>query len=434
MKDKIGRGANSSSSWRSSVDMWQDLACELPPTHSTFLASHHRRRLESSVVLLNTMSSSHQFRVRRIHPGRLHIGHTPKWLLQDDASESTSQDLTPDPSAPSSCFQSNPVSLVANGRKLVQLTHGLEIVRRKTMAGEKRAARRTVAQIMQARQSEILEDWLTFIGKSAGTRTLGLMSREELREEADGLLGALAIAFRAEQYTSIQQPEFEDSVAMLERISASRAKQGFTPTETTVLVLSLKDALLKFLQQEFGNDAEMLNTEIVKINRVIDLLALVTFETYMKTREEIVAGQKEEIIALQQRSLEELSTPVIKIWNELVLLPLIGVVDTIRAQSILENLLQSIVKNEARVAILDVTGVPVIDTSVAKHLLDAIVAAKMLGAEVILTGIGPKAAQTMSKLAIDLSQVRTSGSLRAGITEALAFLGVKLVATEEHQA
>lgn len=302
------------------------------------------------------------------------------------------------------------------------------------MAGEKRAARRTVAQIMQARQSEILEDWLTFIGKSAGTRTLGLMSREELREEADGLLGALAIAFRAEQYTSIRQPEFEDSVAMLERISASRAKQGFTPTETTVLVLSLKDALLKFLQQEFGNDAEMLNTEIVKINRVIDLLALVTFETYMKTREEIVAGQKEEIIALQQRSIEELSTPVIKIWNELVLLPLIGVVDTIRAQSILENLLQSIVKNEARVAILDVTGVPVIDTSVAKHLLDAIVAAKMLGAEVILTGIGPKAAQTMSKLAIDLSQVRTSGSLRAGITEALAFLGVKLVATEEHQA
>jgi len=278
----------------------------------------------------------------------------------------------------------------------------------------------TVAEVMSAHEEELLEAWLANIIALPGTRTLELMTEAQLRAQAAELLGTLTIAFGSEEYEDLERPEFADSVAMLRDISASRAEQGFSPSETAFLILSLKSALLAFLQQELGDDPALLNAEVIKMNTVLDNLGLIAFETYALARDEVVAQQS--------RSLIELSTPVIRLWDEIVVLPLVGVIDTPRAQQAVESLLLAVTRIEARVAIIDVTGVPVIDTRVAQHLVDSVTAVRMVGTEVIITGISAEAAQTLVRLRVDLSPVRTKGSLRAGFAEALRLVGLQITA------
>lgn len=276
----------------------------------------------------------------------------------------------------------------------------------------------TVAEIITAKEEELLESWMANIIALPGTRVLELMTEAQLRTQTTELLRALAIAFSSEIYDDVTQPEFADSLAMLRDISATRAEQGFSPSETAFYTFSLKSALLEYLQEELSDAPELLNAEVIKMNTVIDSLGLITFETF--------AIAREEIIAQQSRSLMELSTPVIKLWDEIVLLPLVGVIDTPRAAQMMERLLNAIVEIEARVAILDVTGVPMIDTRVAQHLIKTATAAQMLGAVVILTGISADAAQTLTKVEIDLSVLRTRGTLRAGVAEAFRLVGLQV--------
>jgi len=284
---------------------------------------------------------------------------------------------------------------------------------------KKESKLKTIAEIIVDRQEEILTDWMQLITKLGGTRTLELMSEDQLVVQAKGLLTTLTTAFNAEQYVTIDTPDFADSVALLQDISASRAEQGFTASETAVFVFSLKDALLKYMQEEISEDPVILNAEIQKMNKIIDNLGLLTFETYAKTREEVILQQS--------RSLMELSTPVIRVWDQIIMLPIVGVIDTVRATQLMESLLEAIVSTESRVAILDVTGIPIIDTKVAQHLIKTVAAAKMLGAEVIITGISSDAAQTMTKLEIDISNVKTRGSLRIGLNEAFNMVGVTVI-------
>ncbi len=284
---------------------------------------------------------------------------------------------------------------------------------------KKESKLKTIAEIIVDRQEEILTDWMQLITKLGGTRTLELMSEDQLVVQAKGLLTTLTTAFNAEQYVTIDTPDFADSVALLQDISASRAEQGFTASETAVFVFSLKDALLKYMQEEISEDPVILNAEIQKMNKIIDNLGLLTFETYAKTREEVILQQS--------RSLMELSTPVIRLWDQIIMLPIVGVIDTLRATQLMESLLEAIVSTESRVAILDVTGIPIIDTKVAQHLIKTVAAAKMLGAEVIITGISSDAAQTMTKLEIDISNVKTRGSLRIGLNEAFNMVGVTVI-------
>ena len=277
----------------------------------------------------------------------------------------------------------------------------------------------TVGQIMTANREEILRAWMETIKSTWGTDIAAQINEQHLISQAEGILDRLAPCCFTEDYDDMERPEYLDLVDALRKISASHAKQGIAPLKTALLVFSLKEVLLGFLKKAYDDDPATLNREVLGLNRLVDRMGLVTFDAYTKAREAVIAQQA--------RTILELSTPTVKLWEKILLIPLIGVVDTQRAAQIIEGLLQTIFDTESQVAILDITGVPIIDTKVAQHLIKTIAAARMLGADVIVTGISPDTAQTMVKLDIDLGAVRTCGTLRAGVTEAFKLIGMKIV-------
>jgi len=277
----------------------------------------------------------------------------------------------------------------------------------------------TVAQIMVLKQNEILTEWIKRLRSLLQSDTIKIIGERQLMIQAEKLLKHLTDSFAGENYDDIESHEFVKSVDLLRDISAVNAKQNISPIETAIFVLSLKDPLLELLQEMLGDDPAFFKAEVIKMNHVIDKLGLLTFDAFTKARENLINEQNQTIL--------ELSTPTVKLWDKILLLPLIGVVDTMRAAQVIESLLETIFETESHVAILDVTGVPIIDTQVAQHLMKTITAAGMLGAKVIVTGISPDMAQTMVKLDIELGAVKTCGTLRAGISEAFKLIGKKIV-------
>jgi len=279
---------------------------------------------------------------------------------------------------------------------------------------------RSVADLLDYKQKDIIDTWLANIRTLAGTRTTELMTAGQLEVQVKDFLRAITTAFRSEVYDDMEHPSMRPSVQMLKEISRSRAQQGFTASETATFVFSLQDAIMEYLQVEIGDNPELLNQELIKMSKIIVKMGLLTFETYAITREEVI-GQ-------QARSITELSTPSLRVWDEVLLLPLIGTFDTPRTQQMMESVLQSIVDTESRVLLLDVTGVPVMDTKTASHLLKTVEACRMLGCDVVITGISPSTAQTITKLNIELAIVKTMGTLRAGMVEAYKLIGKEVVA------
>ena len=239
-------------------------------------------------------------------------------------------------------------------------------------------------------------------------------------QQSNRLFTAL-VAFFAEHDANLP-PEIDlgcNLAVAVREISASRAKAGFKPTDTVHFILVLKNTITDRLVQELSGTANELANCLVFLSSVFDRLSVLTFDAYVETRENIISQQS--------ISLMELSTPVIRLWDQVLILPMIGVIDTLRARQFTERLLESIARYEATVTIIDITGVPVVDTSVARHIMKTVDAAQLLGTSIIMTGISPAGALTLTKLGVGFEGVITRATLRAGVAEALKAIGRRIV-------
>lgn len=269
-------------------------------------------------------------------------------------------------------------------------------------------------KLLQKQKNNILELWMKNQLADDGLRE-DLISNEDLRGQSEELISSLVNNLSSNDLDNVDDESWNPVIEILGGIAITRARQGFSPRETGRFVFSLKEALLTVLQNEIS-DGKTLFEESIKINRVMDNLSIITFETFIKGREEVILRQTDEIA--------EISTPVIRVWDGILALPIIGTLDSSRTQIVMENLLQEIVETGSSIAILDISGVPAVDSLVAQHLIKTVSATRLMGAECIISGIRPEIAQTVVHLGIDLSNIITKASLASAL--AYAFKALKL--------
>lgn len=271
-------------------------------------------------------------------------------------------------------------------------------------------------KIFQKKKSAILERWMKLQMEDESLRE-DLMSNEDLRIQSEELLSAVIDSLTDVNITDADSSDFAAVNDILSSISISRAKQGFSPRETGIYVFSLKEALLLTLSEEI-KDTESLYKQSMLVNKFMDSFGITTFETFIKGREEVILRQTDEIT--------EISTPVIRVWDGILALPIIGTLDSSRTQVVMENLLQEIVETGSSIAILDISGVPAVDSLVAQHLIKTVAATRLMGGECIISGIRPEIAQTVVHLGIDLSQIITKSTLASALKTAFTILQLEV--------
>ncbi len=274
-----------------------------------------------------------------------------------------------------------------------------------------------IAETLKKHQSTLLEEWSKNLLEK-GQRS-DLISDKELKAQAAELLASITAAAKSGRVNDISGPEWSSTREMLHEIASSRAKQGFTSTQTAMFVMSLKQPIFAALRTEFAKDPDAQYQEIWTATALVDQLALLTTEGFIATKEQMIARQQEELL--------ELSTPVVKLWDGILALPMIGTLDSARTQVVMESLLQAIVETNSKVAIIDITGVPTVDTLVAQHLIKTITAARLMGADCIISGVRPQIAQTIVHLGINLSDVITKARLADAFALALGKSGRAVV-------
>jgi rsbT co-antagonist protein RsbR len=277
-------------------------------------------------------------------------------------------------------------------------------------------------ELIVGNRAELIADWLREISREV--RREDLMKTSELQSQCERFLQAFAQAIDTGSESTTSEA-WDPARELLREFSASRARQGFSPSETASFVFSLKRPLFDRIQKEFGSDAQAVARGLWTVTTILDSLGLYTTEVYLKTREAVIARQQEEML--------ELSTPVVKLWDRIVAVPLIGTLDSARTQVVMENLLQSIVQTNSKIAIIDITGVPTVDTVVAQHLLKTVTAARLMGADCILSGIRPQIAQTIVHLGINLLDITTKATLADAFAVALARIGATVTRFNEHK-
>lgn len=266
-----------------------------------------------------------------------------------------------------------------------------------------------IPQILKDQEAQLLAEWLKE-QMASGTRR-NLFKESQLQEECKEFLDLFAEAVQKGNLINIETSEWRGVRDMLATISRARSQKGLTPSETASFIFSFKQPLFNKLTQELGNNTEALLAEILAASNLLDKLGLWITEIYQKTREEIIIRQQEELL--------ELSTPVVKLWEGILALPIIGTLDSARTQVVMESLLQKIVETGSEVAIIDITGVPTVDTLTAQHLLKTVTAARLMGADCIISGIRPQIAQTIVYLGVDLADVTTKATLADAFALAL---------------
>ena len=249
-----------------------------------------------------------------------------------------------------------------------------------------------LAQIVDTSENEILNEWLGKL-KEAGAMSAGRKSAQDLTTQCQQFLKAFKAALSSG--ADVKSDAYGEIRAMLEQISRSRALQGYSPSETATFIFSLKEPLFNRLNAVYGRDGSQISRGVWEVTQIVDKLGLFTFETFVKAREEVINRQSREIA--------ELSTPVVKLWDGILALPLIGTLDSARTQVVMETLLETTVQQSTQVAIIDITGVPTVDTLVAQHLLKTVATMRLMGADCIISGIRPQIAQTMVHLGVELN-------------------------------
>ena len=247
-----------------------------------------------------------------------------------------------------------------------------------------------------------------------------LISHNELRSEAREFLSLLLEAFSSSGTPDIMSEDYAPLRSVLVVLSESRAARGYPPSTTALFVLSLKNAFFARAEEWHKDDYEALARDTLVLSRLMDRLALFTIDHYTKSREQLISQQQREIL--------EVSTPVIQVWDGVLLMPVIGTLDTYRTQKLMESLLDAIVDTASTIAILDISGVSVVDSMVANHLLRTVEAARMMGASCIISGIRPEIAQTIVRLEIDLSEVRTTSTMALALESAFSKLHLDVTA------
>ena len=273
-----------------------------------------------------------------------------------------------------------------------------------------------IAAVVARYEDVILAEWMNEMKGSV--RRNDLIKESELRAQCQQFLRSFNEALTSGG-ANFQSPAWDKVRDMLTDISRSRALQGFTPSETASFVFSVKKPLFSQVRQNCKDDADALADQMWVVTELLDSMGLFTSEVFQKSREEVIRRQQEELL--------ELSTPVVKLWDGVLALPIIGTLDSARTQIVMESLLQAIVQTNSRVAIIDITGVPTVDTIVAQHLLKTVTAARLMGADCIISGVRPQIAQTIVHLGINLLDVTTKATLSAAFSVALQRLGVTFV-------
>jgi rsbT co-antagonist protein RsbR len=257
--------------------------------------------------------------------------------------------------------------------------------------------------LLSTRRDSLTTGWIETLARTLA----GRVSQAELDRELHDLYNAIVAGLEAGG-TSASSDKFSEARALLAELSRNRARQGFTPAETAVSIFALKAGLEPVL-----GDGESLDVAaFLRLSRLVDEFAMFTVDTYSNAREQMISAQAEELL--------ELSTPVVKLWDGVIGVPLIGTLDSARTQVVMEKLLQALVDTGSSQAIIDITGVPAVDTEVAQHLLKTIVAARLMGAECAISGIRPQIAQTIVALGIEFGDIVTKSSLADALKYAIA--------------
>jgi rsbT co-antagonist protein RsbR len=268
-----------------------------------------------------------------------------------------------------------------------------------------------IGAVIASFKQSLLDEW---IGQLTANMNEGI-GKTQLKQHCSQFLDSLVRAAQSGQLHSIEGPAWEDMRALLHDIAQARIKLGFTPSQTATFIFSLKQPLFGRLRSEYAARPEVLAEQTWLASALIDQLGLYIIELYTRSRDQTIARQQQELL--------ELSTPVVKLWHNILALPLIGTLDSSRTQIVMESLLEKIVETGAVIAIIDITGVPTVDTLVAQHLLKTVAAARLMGADCIISGIRPQIAQTIVHLGVNLEEVTTKATLADAFLVALGRTG-----------
>jgi rsbT co-antagonist protein RsbR len=283
-----------------------------------------------------------------------------------------------------------------------------------------------IPEVVKKHEADLLADWLRH-QLSSDVRRDDLIKEADLREQSREFLGLFRTALgTGDGSGDIRSPAWEAVRDLLGNLSRTWTQQGFSPSEIASFVLSFKQPLFARLRAELGRDSQVLADEMWTASQLLDKLGLFTTEVFQKAREDVINRQQQEML--------ELSTPVVKLWDGVLALPMIGTLDSGRTQVVMENLLNRIVETGAEIAILDITGVPTVDTLVAQHLIKTVTAARLMGAECIISGIRPQIAQTIVHLGVDLKDIITKGSLADAFALALQRRGMRVAKSQPARA